>query len=102
MACSTIAHMKVPCLAALALVATGGAPLPASPTQAELASAISAFTGRQVAAADVRQIACSGVEEPTEFACRWQQRSSNRWQRFSGYLAVDGQNWLLIDEPLSR
>ena len=72
----------------------------AYPTSAELAKAIEAFTGRAVAAADVRGVSCLSIEEePTEAVCKWHQRKGKRWQRYSTYVAIDGHGWHLIDEP---
>jgi hypothetical protein len=82
----------------LAFAAASGAS--ASPTSAELAKAIAAFTGKPVATADVRRVSCIRFEEePTEAVCKWQQRNGKRWQRYSTYVAVDGRGWHLIDEP---
>ena len=82
-----------------ALAVASGASL-AAPTPAELASAMEIFTGRMVAADAVRQVSCEGIaEEPTEAVCEWQQKDGRHWRRYSGFLAVDGNAWLLIDAP---
>jgi hypothetical protein len=82
----------------LMIAAAGGSA--ASPTPAELAKAVEAFTGRPVAATDVRHVACAAIEEePTEAVCKWEQKIGKRWQRYSTTVAVDGKGWLLIDGP---
>lgn len=53
------------------------------------------------AAPIVRHVRCDGgSEEPTEFHCRYQQRDAfRRWVTWSIYVAIDGDHWVVIDEP---
>jgi hypothetical protein len=74
----------------------------AGPTVAEFAKALAEFTGNPVAVSDVRRLSCKGFEEePTEAQCYWQQKSGNKWKRFSTYVAVDERGWHLIDSANS-
>jgi hypothetical protein len=85
-------------LCAVALGAAGASSMDPSPT--DLASALCEFTGKPVDARDIRGVSCKGIEEePTEAACRWEQRKGNDWLQFSTYVAVDGDGWHLLDAP---
>lgn len=99
-----VASMKLIGLAMLAAVAAGDAPVSCAPTHAELAKALASFTGKPVDGADLRQITCTDFkEEPTEYACHWQQEDGKGWRKYSAYLAIDGRDWILTDGPkLSR
>jgi hypothetical protein len=88
----------LPMLSTLALAATSAAS--AGPNQVEFAHALQEFTGKSVSISDLRKLSCKRIEEePTEAACKWQQRLGTTWTRFSTYVAVDGSGWHLIDEP---
>jgi hypothetical protein len=70
------------------------------PSRVEFAKALAEFTRNPVNASDVRRLSCRGFgEEPTEAACRWEQRNGGDWKRFSTYVAAEGQGWVLIDSP---
>jgi hypothetical protein len=71
-----------------------------APGRTALARALEGFTRKHISAATIRHVSCTGFkEEPTEAACKWEQKSLGKWQRFSSYLAVDSRGWHLIDEP---
>ena len=92
--------MSTVILAVLALAAADGATLSRTPTPAELAEALRTFTGKTLATADVRRVSCKGVrEEPTEFVCKWRQRSGKHWRNYASYLAINGRGIQLIDNP---
>jgi hypothetical protein len=87
--------------AALFLLSALAGPSFVGPSPAEFASALAAFTGKPVKAANVRHLSCKGfgADEPTEADCSWQQRVGTNWKGFSTYVAVDARGWHLIDEP---
>lgn len=88
-------------LVLLAALLAPSAALADAPSTRQLAHAISTFTGHPVRARDLRRVHCEDIEEePTEFACRYEQRDTRgRWRRWSTYLAISGAGWQLIDEP---
>jgi hypothetical protein len=88
----------------LTLAAAMLSPPPATrtPSRGQLATAITQMTQKRVRPSNLRAIACKPMaEEPTEFACRWQQRSAagTRWRGYSSVLAIDVEGWSLIDLP---
>ena len=84
----------------LAILAILAASPPEAPTRAELAKAITKMTSKRVTATSIRGISCKPIgEELSEFACRWQQRSTARWRSYSSFLTVDSSGWILIDLP---
>ncbi len=51
-----------------------------------------------VLARDIRVQRCIGPEEePTEFECRWKQKTAKGWTRHRNWLAIDGKGWHIID-----
>jgi hypothetical protein len=53
----------------------------------------------EISAKSIRVIGCIGPdEEPTEFECRWQLRTSRGWKEYKNWLAVDGRGWHLMDQ----
>ena len=83
---------------ALALATPAGA---AEPTPDQLAQALGAYGQGSVAPADLRAIACEGsAEAPTEFSCRWQQRTGRGWSGYSTWLATGSDGWTVLDDPL--
>jgi len=71
------------------------------PTVAQLAEALGTYAQRTVAPDDLRDIACEGnAEQPTEFNCRWQQRTDRGWSGYSTWLALEADRWTMLDDPL--
>lgn len=70
------------------------------PSQQQLTEALVAYSGLSSAPV-IRGVRCKGFEEePTEFVCTWRQRDAGgRWLKWSTYLAIDGERFVLIDEP---
>jgi hypothetical protein len=90
--------MKAAIGAVLVTIALAGPAAAEGPSSAQLAKALAA-DGQ---AGQVRQVRCRGFgeDEPTEFVCRYQQRSkSGQWVSWSVYVAIDGDGWHLIDSP---
>jgi len=89
-------------LTALAAAMLSPPPATRAPSRGQLAGAITQMTKKRVRPSNLRAIACKPMaEEPTEFACRWQQRSGSagRWRGYSSILAIDVEGWSLIDLP---
>jgi len=96
-------NMKVLFAAGLLGIWSLDAASAAGPTRSELAQALAAEPHSAVRSpASIRRVRCSGFEEePTEFACTWQQRElSGRWSKWSTYVAIDGSGWSLIDDAV--
>ncbi len=90
----TVLHMLLTLALGIAPAASLG------PSRAEFARALRVHTGKPVSSADIRKLSCEFFEEePSEAACKWQQRRGRKWVRFSTYVAVDGDGWHLIDQP---
>jgi hypothetical protein len=52
-----------------------------------------------LSARNVRVIRCTGPDdEPTEFECRWQLRTTRGWKTYKNWLAIDGRGWHLMDQ----
>jgi hypothetical protein len=61
------------------------------------AAAVPYRTGR-LSPRDVRRLRCAGPEEePTEFDCRWEQRTGRGWLKRSTWVAIDGDHLVVID-----
>ena len=91
-------------VAAYALIfATAAVAKAPVPTALELSAALTRQTKKPVSPSDVRPLKCEGFdEEPTEFDCRWAQKVSGKWQRYSTYFAVEREGWKIIDWPPSK
>jgi len=89
-------------LAVMPFLLAGAAPAAAAaPTPAQLAGALRAFGAGAVAAGDVRAIACTpDAQAPAEHDCHWEQRTANGWTGYSTWLALAGNGWTVIDDPL--
>jgi hypothetical protein len=48
--------------------------------------------------ADIRAVHCIAPdEEPTEFECKWEQRTKGGWVKRTTWLAIDGNGWHVMD-----
>lgn len=95
----------------VALVAMLLVPLPAEAevrttvTPQQLALAVNSadallvpYRKAKLAPADVRHVRCIAPdEEPTEFECKWQQRTKAGWVSRKTWLASDGKGWHVMD-----
>ena len=56
------------------------------------------YRTRTISPRDVRMVRCiAPEEEPTEFRCRWQQRTDRGWVGRVTWLAIDGNGWHVMD-----
>ena len=86
-----------------AILLFGGQALIPGPSSTDFARALTEFTGQPIDARLIRRLSCRGFEEePTEMACRWQQKIDGKWHPFTTYVAIDRSGWHLIDEPYRK
>jgi hypothetical protein len=78
-----------------ALLLAAAAPLRPSPGQ--FSAAWQAFS--PTLGLEIRKLKCAGLDDPTEFSCRFERRVGRKWQRWGTYVARDGSGWVLIDAP---
>lgn len=88
----------------LLLVLAGCASGPArqtGPSMAELASMLSAKSGKDMPVSRIAKLKCSEIsEEPGEFPCSWkQERPTGSWHLRSAVVAREGDQWIFIDGP---
>jgi len=51
-----------------------------------------------ISSSDIRGVRCEGPDkEPTEFECKWWQRSRHGWVGRKTWLAIDSHGWHVID-----
>lgn len=69
-----------------------------APTHGPSDEALSAALG--VERDTLRQIRCERVpEDPTEFVCRYRQKTAAGWTRLETVVAAEGERWVLLDTP---
>lgn len=83
-------------LPAVLLLATA-ATLP-GPTKAEFTAAVQAMVPEP--GLKIRRLKCQPIaEEPSEYACNFDKRVGQAWQKWSTFVATDRNGWHLIDAP---
>lgn len=88
-----------------AAAATASAAVQGNVTSGELAGAINKadaalvpYQKTRISPADIRAVRCVAPdEEPTEFKCRWRQRTQGGWVKRTTWLVIDGDGWRVMD-----
>jgi hypothetical protein len=98
---SVIMRKRVVTAVGLLLCLSAGAQ---TPTPQQLGKALlTSSPDKYKTAPPIRQVRCQVLGDPTEFRCRYEQRrQTGRWQRYETFVAIDGDHWVIIDEPRPR